>query len=92
MKIVPTSSAEPLGDQSIQLVIGALEAKGSYKANDQRTDTQCRMSIDTNDEEENPTKQEAKAPSKSEEASVTLHLLKITHWRATCSERVLGIL
>ncbi len=63
--------------------MGAMEAISSYKANDQRTDTQCRMSIDTNDEEENPTKQEAKARSKSEEVSATLHLLKITHGGAT---------
>ncbi len=63
--------------------MGALEAISSYKSNDQRAETRRRMSIDTNDEEKNPTKQEAKARSKSEEVSATLHLLKITHGGAT---------
>jgi hypothetical protein len=79
LKIVTASRAEPLRDQSNQVVMGALEAISSYKPNDQRAETRHRKNIYTNDKQENPGQHEGKACSESEEESATLQLLEITH-------------
>ncbi len=96
LKIVPASRAEPLRDQSIQVLMRAQEVKSSPKPTGQHDEAQHnaedrrqtvfvsaadrRKTARTNDKKENPGEQEGEARTNNEEASSTLHFLEVTHW------------